>query len=117
MDDSIVVPETFLFAAQCITNRPAGMHLVPQERRFRTILGVSPRGCAVLWEEMGGDRPEDNEPVHLLWTLLFLMSYSTENILSVIAGVNRKTYRKWVWLQLAVINDLLLVCRFIQPRN
>ena len=78
-------------------------------RRFRGIFGVSPETCASLWNLIGEKAPSGSVPVHLLWALLFLKSYSTEHVNSVIAGVDEKTFRKWSWTFVGLLSDLKIV--------
>jgi len=82
--------------------------------------GSSPRVCAAIWNRIQLHRrreglAEDEEfrqftPSRLLWTLLFLMLYSSEDVLAGIAGT-RKTFRKWVWYGIDVLCELDLVRR------
>ena len=44
-------------------------------------------------------------PRYLLWTLLFLKQYSTDDVSSNIVGVSSKTYRQWVWLTIDAISS------------
>ena len=36
----------------------------------------------------------------MLWTLLFLKVYASENVLCKICACDEKTLRKWVWMML-----------------
>lgn len=58
---------------------------------------------------MGTFAPITN-PHHLLWTLLFLKSYSTETIHAIIAMVDEKTFRHYIWHIINEIAALNLVC-------
>ena len=46
------------------------------------------------------------KPVHLLWALMLIKIYATEDVLSGIAGVTEKTYRKWAWKFIKAVSDL-----------
>ena len=49
---------------------------------------------------------EEVEPIHLLWTLMFLKGYHKESVNSAIAEVDEKTFRKWVWILIPEISYL-----------
>ena len=49
------------------------------------------------------------QPKHLLWTLLFLKGYSTENIHAQMAGCSAKTFRKWVWFTIDKLSNIEVV--------
>ena len=72
------------------------------ERRFQAFYGTYPFIAAILWYELAVAHPWTQrqngcQPEHLLWALLFLKTYATENLLSAVIGTDEKTYRKWVW--------------------
>jgi len=82
--------------------------------RFKAHFGVSIFVVHVVWERLlvedllptrhGGARP-----IHLLWALLFLKVYSTENVLSTMAQTTRKTFREWVWAMLEALSNMDVV--------
>jgi hypothetical protein len=80
-------------------------------RRFVALFGIEPHLCAIVWRELIASgwtsftrRPE---PKHLLWTLLFLKCYPTEEFLATLVGaVDEKTTRKWVWFYVEGIASL-----------
>jgi len=82
-------------------------------RRFISCFGCSPRIVAHLWKRIVSKdlAPKGMRPQHLLWSLLFLKNYNTEDFLAPICGTNAKTYRKWIWSCIDVLNDLDLVSR------
>ena len=68
-------------------------------RRFKAHFGATPSICAEIWEMLN-----PNELIcpkarleHLLWGLMLIKIYATEEVLAGIAGVTEKTYRKWAW--------------------
>ena len=65
-------------------------------------------------EELNDFRPKDRRPVHMLWALLVLKMYGTGDVLSVLAGTDRKTMRKWSWQFIAPISYLDVVCSTTQ---
>ena len=59
-----------------------------------------------LFSDSRGANPE-----HLLWSLLFLKTYSTEEILAAQVGANEKTFRRWAWFYAEGIANL--DCKFV----
>ena len=71
-------------------------------RRFKGWFGTDAKIVALTWAGLFAsgwlNYARHPKPVHLLWALLFLQTYSTESILaSQAGGVDEKTLRKWVW--------------------
>ena len=64
-------------------------------RLFRSLLGVSPLVCVDIWGTCAW--PHGTSPRHLMWALLFLKVYATEDVLCSMAGCCRATFRKWMW--------------------
>ncbi len=77
-------------------------------RKFKAHFGVSSRICEILWNRI--NRPRHILPKHLLWALLFLKSYNTENIMSTILKHDEKTIRLYVWTVIDLLADLPVVC-------
>ena len=49
-------------------------------------------------------------PEHLLWTLFFLRTYNTEEVLASMIGHSEKMVRKWIWTvvqKLAEVDSLV----------
>lgn len=72
------------------------------------LLGTTPAICADIWTMIN---PREHvsayaKPVHLLWGLLLIRVYATEEVLSGIAGVTEKTFRKWAWKFVEATADL-----------
>ena len=101
--------EIFLFVASGMTGRASGLHSMPEKRRFTSLFGTSPNICAYVWGGLGNMLPIGGEPQHLLWGLLLIKVYATEQVLSIIAGVDRKTYRKWAWKFISAVSELKVV--------
>jgi hypothetical protein len=75
---------------------------------FRTYFGTFPLICSVLWAKVD---PLNTislraRPIHLLWALLFMKQYSTENFHGDIVGCDQKTFRNWAWLFVDAIESL-----------
>ena len=75
------------------------------QRKFSSSFGTKPLICAILWNTI---LPSKNgvHPVHLLWTLHFLKTSSTQGVLSSTVESDEKTIRKWVWYFVGCIADL-----------
>jgi hypothetical protein len=70
----------------------------------RPHFGVGTHVTAIIWSTI--TKPDGAEPHHLLWTLLFLKVYASEEVLSNLIGVCTNTYRKWVWPMLSAIQQM-----------
>lgn len=71
-----------------------------KDNRFRALFGVSSELVADIWnwiEARTIDEP-GAQPKHLLWALLFMKVYSTEEVhCAVVSWPTVKTFRKWSW--------------------
>lgn len=79
------------------------------EQKFRGSFGVSSDVASQLWEylfKFAAINKKKTMPKHMLWALLFMKSYATENILMQIVGCSEKTFRFWVWHVIASISGL-----------
>lgn len=83
-----------------------GLSRVVRKRRFRALFGVSPEVMAETWSLLQSSRPPKSKPKHLLWALLFLKVYATENVNSTLTGADEKTFRKWSWTFVHLISNL-----------
>ena len=95
---------------------------VVTQRRFIAMYGVPPEVCPIIWTHMEED-PEYYRgllPRHLLWALLFLKVYATEEIhVALCGGVDPKTYRRHVWLIVGILSrmDVIKWDNRIVPAN
>ena len=93
-----------------IMNRPSMVRdKGDSHRRFRALFGVDPEVCAAAWDLVGFNFgfPKGCEKVHLMWTLLFLKTYKTENDLAaMLGGIDEKTLRKWVKIMVELLARL-----------
>lgn len=63
--------------------------------RFKSVFGISPRGCAAVWDHIRQYITDGCKPVHLLFALVFLRHYLTESLNRIIfGGVDEKTFRQ-----------------------
>ena len=75
------------------------------ERRFISLFGVTLQICYLLWcmLDVANEGPEGACVCHLLWTLMFLKTYNTNDNLAADCKVDPKTFRKWKWLLLEAL--------------
>jgi hypothetical protein len=78
-------------------------------RRYRAIFGTSPLVCSIVWAKILENVPVGGRPQHLLWSLMFLKTYSTEHVLRVTTKVDEKTQRKWIWIFVLLVADMDIV--------
>ena len=62
-------------------------------RRFAAFYSVRPETCAVLWQLWPKPQPNGFLPKHVLWGILFLARYETEECNAALVGVDEKTFR------------------------
>jgi hypothetical protein len=97
-----VTPAIIESDAQCILRRNCQVSVQHHSRIFKASFGISPYICAGIWNAFVDTQslPQGAEPKHMLWALLFLKVYASENVLCTICACDEKTFRKWVWMML-----------------
>ena len=80
-------------------------------RHFRAMFSVSSRTAHLLWITLDVDvpGPTGGKRIHLLWMLMFLKEYCTQDSLSGICHVTWKTFCRWVDIFLDYVSNLDLV--------
>lgn len=78
-------------------------------RRFKSLFGVTPLICSIIWNKIRPNIKNGCSPKHLLWTLMFLRNYNTEETNRAILNVDEKTIRKYVWDIIDYISSLRVV--------
>jgi hypothetical protein len=80
-------------------------------RKFKAHFGATPAICADIWQMINPRELISTyaKPIHLLWGLMLIKVYATEEVLSGIAGVTEKTFRKWAWKFIDATSDLSFV--------
>ena len=75
---------------------------------FREFFGCSLLVACNLWQLLLDCSllPDGVYIYHLLWSLMFLKVYSKERIMCTLAGVDKKTFRKWIWIFINAIVNL-----------
>ena len=85
-------PNVFIEAAKPIIRKH---ECSPQYfMQFRSFFGVSPSVGGIFLAKLNPQREKRVHPLHLLWALMFLKVYATEVVISSLANVDFKTYRK-----------------------
>ena len=87
----------FMHLSEGMTARAAGLHSTLAHRRFHALFRCCLAQCLELWRNISVANLLGGHPDHLIWSLLLMKVYATESVLSLIAGLGRKTYRKWAW--------------------
>lgn len=82
-------------------------------RRFRSQFGVDPTNflllCKLLQKYGQFQFDPNGLELHLkrlFWTLEFLKTYSNEETMASKFGVDPKTYRKWIWINIKKIANI-----------
>ena len=78
-------------------------------RQWRSMFGVSPSVCDVLWSLLETHRRSSSRPTHLLMALHFLRCYETESNNAFLFGCTEKTFREWSWEFVKLIAKLEIV--------
>lgn len=65
-------------------------------RRFLGFFGAKPVVCSKVWFLILFAIPTSTKPRHLLWALLFLRGYDTEEKNASAVGVDENTFRWWI---------------------
>ena len=113
---TVVVDELFfikLGASLWLSKSAAS--LLSLKRRFAGMFGCLPHICAIMFEylrqmnEIQWPLSLGIEPKHLLWALLFLKRYNTEEINLSIVGCDEKTFRKWTWKVIEGLSKMSVV--------
>ena len=85
---------TFCLIGRSIAGRIHNGHGI--DRQFRALFGASPATILDIWLT-SGLATTGVKPQHLMWAMMWAKVYATEPVLATLAGVTRKTFRKWVW--------------------
>ena len=80
------------------------------KRGFIASYGLCVQVMAKIWLVMQSVRDrkgaQNMKPYHLLWCMYFLKQYSVSTVMSSYFGCSDKTYRKWVWIVIYILEDL-----------
>jgi len=63
------------------------------------MFGATPAVVATLYhqQQLQEERDAAQNPVHLLWALLRLKTYSNDGLCAALITASEKTFRKWSW--------------------
>ena len=77
-------------------------------RRCRAHIGVSFIVCADIWHRIAsnGKMPLKAQPKHLLWGLILLFQYPTNDAASTMLQCDPATFSKWAWAMLESIQKV-----------
>ena len=78
-------------------------------RALVVCFSISFSECIHVWDEFEDVLPSAVVISHLLWALVFLKVYGTEDTRVVMVQTTQKTYRKWVMIVLEEIYSLTYV--------
>lgn len=105
--------DLFLRLGNSLTKQSESGSLLVANRKFKAFFGITPEVCQICWNNIEGNRPPGSKLIHLLWALLFLKVYKTEEVHAALTGVDMKTFRKWSWIFIDLISNLDVVCDII----
>lgn len=78
-----------------------------EDKMFRRFFGAPIAIVADIWNRLDGNIEKSSKPKHLLWALVFLKVYSTEDVHCRIVGwPDPKTFWKWSWYFIEKMADL-----------
>ena len=83
--------------------------IATQLEKFRHNFKYMPARCAIIFSLTRNHPtiPKGYQPKHLLWTLYFLLTYTTERRLCCVLKADRKTIRKYTWPTITAIACLV----------
>lgn len=103
------VTTTFLKIGNKITQTKCRQKMSTKIRRFKSHFGVTPFVCAIIWDKIFGEAPNDYKPKYLLWGLNFLKHYSNEHTRHSLLRADEKTIRKWTWITVKLMSSMDVV--------
>jgi hypothetical protein len=97
LDDGALVMEAAANVRICRRMLEPHLCFATRDRRFREAFGISSESAFILWTYLNvpNEGPSGGQSVHLLWTLLFLKTYNTQNDLAGRCGVHKDTFKTW----------------------
>ena len=102
----MVTPHIFQISALPIVGRTEGTNSSDFRRALVACFSMSPIQCVHVWDEIEDGLPSAVMISHLLWVLLFLKVYETENTMVVMVWTTQRTNSKWVRI---VIEEIYLL--------
>ena len=106
--------QIFLFSGRGIfKTSSADVQRLTDHARFRSHFGVSCETTARLWSAIKPSLPSEARPKHLLWGLLKLKCYTTDEVCASLCRTTRATYQKWMWVIVRALSKLKKVRKII----
>lgn len=105
--------QMFIKCAETIMNKSTDLSTQSTVRRFKSLFGICPMSCAVLWESLSSSSNFKGHPHHVLWGLMFLKIYGTEHVHASLAGCHEDTFRKWTWHFIEIVSSMNTVSSLI----
>ena len=111
MREEPAVADDFMLKARIIMDNDPFKERAPRgiDRSFHALFGCSCVVAYSLWQHLVSNTlvPAGGSMTHLLWSLMFLKVYPTEDALKrLTGGADQKTTRKWIDLFLDAIARL-----------
>lgn len=96
----------FLELSEGMQKKACGIQSQTSLLRFKALFGITPLLCQKLWEKISSSLYAGSKPCHLLWALLKLRTYATDEVCTVITGACKKTYQKWTWIFIQKLSEI-----------
>ena len=99
----------FLRAAEFMTRYRFDLHTPRTMATFRSLFGVSPLLCVLLWQQLKTNHliPNKNSvPMHLLWALLLMKVYPCERVGAILCFCSENTFRQHSWKFISALAQL-----------
>jgi hypothetical protein len=111
-----IIPTTITLAGvHAIVTHIFGINSDPNSGRFvrlfSSMFGAKVEVVVMVWNEMvlHGHVGEGHKFEYLLWSLMFLKSYNTEDVLGNSNRIATNTLRKWIWKSVEGISKIQVV--------
>ena len=94
-----------------------GRDSTTEETQFITFFGCPVGVSITLWALLDGHEyiPDGGRLEHMLWSLMFLKTYSKSAVLCSLArGVDKDTYMNWVW---QFLESIVLLQEFVVSKT
>jgi len=104
----LLEPKAFELAGCSILSKKYKRRDFRFDHRFAGAFGMDPNRCATIWNmlETCGMKKKGRHPKHLMWMLMWLRVYATEEILHALSGCHENTVRKWVWIYVEAVASM-----------
>ena len=101
----------FLALAAFVTHQNNNFDTQAAKHQFQWAFGFFANLASIVWGVIVLEHLPDldvaAEPIHPLWTLLFLKQYLTGLMLESITGKTRKTVMKYIWAMVGIMAQMV----------